>query len=91
VETIAKKYLLFTLKAVKFNKRARKPEELVATYVVELHALSQQYNFSETLELMLRNRIMRGINNTLAQKHFLAEKSQRFGGNSFIPRVMIGI
>jgi len=38
------------LKAVKFNKRARKPEELVATYVVELHALSQQYNFSETLE-----------------------------------------
>ena len=59
----------------KFNTRARKPGESVANYIAELQALSHYCNFGDTLELMLRDRIVYGINDTQTQKHLLAEKN----------------
>ena len=48
----------------KFNTRARKPDESVANYISELRALSHYCNFGDTLELMLRDRIVCGIDDT---------------------------
>ena len=59
----------------KFNTRARKPDESVANYIAELQALSHYCNFGDTLELMLRDRIVCGINDTQTQKHLLAKKN----------------
>ena len=62
----------------KFNTRVRKPGESVATYVAELQALSQYCNFGDTLELMLRDRIVCGINDVQTQKRLLVEKDLSF-------------
>ena len=56
-------------------KRARKPGKSVANYIAELRALSHYCNFGDTLELMLRDRIVCGINDTQTQKRLLAEKN----------------
>ena len=58
----------------KFNTRVRKPGESVANYIAELQALSQYCNFGDTLELMLRDRIVCGINDAQTQKRLLVEK-----------------
>ena len=47
----------------------------MANYIVELRALSHYCNFGDTLELMLRDKIVCGINDTQTQKHLLAEKN----------------
>ena len=47
----------------------------MANYIAELQAPSHYCNFGDTLELMLRDRIVCGINNTQTQKHLLAEKN----------------
>jgi len=47
----------------------------VAKYIAELQALSQYCNFKDTLELMLGDRIVCGINDAQIQKRLLAEKS----------------
>ena len=62
----------------KFNTRVRKPGESVANYIAELQALSQNCNFGDTLELMLRDRIMCGINDVQTQKRLLVEKDLSF-------------
>ena len=59
----------------KFNTRVRKPGESIATYIAELCTLSQYCNFGETLELMLHDRILCGINDAQTQKCLLAEKN----------------
>ena len=59
----------------KFNSRVRQPGESVATYIAELRALSQYCNFDNTLELMLRDRLVCGINDAQIQRRLLAEKS----------------
>ena len=59
----------------KFNTRARKPGKSVANYIAELQAPSHYCNFGDTLKLMLRDRIVCGINDTQTQKHLLAEKN----------------
>ena len=58
----------------KFNTHVRKPGESVANYIGELQALSQLCNLGDTLELMLRIRIVCGINDSHIQKHLLIEK-----------------
>ena len=50
----------------------------MANYSAELRALSQYCNFADTLKLMLRYRIVCGINNMQTQKHLLAEKNLTF-------------
>ena len=46
----------------KFHSRFRNPGESVATYVSELRSLAEFCNFRQTLEVMLRDRIVCGIN-----------------------------
>jgi len=57
----------------KFHSRVRKPGESVATYVAELRALTEFCNFGDTLEVMIRDRLVCGINDTVLQKRLLAE------------------
>ena len=57
----------------KFRSRVRKPGESVATFVGELRALSEFCNFGDTLEVMIRDRLVCGINDGAIQKRLLAE------------------
>ena len=47
----------------------------MAKYIVELRALSHYCNFGDTVELMLRDRIVCRINDTQTQKCLLTEKN----------------
>ena len=57
----------------KFHSRVRKPGESVATYVAELRSLSEFCDFGDTLEVMIRDRLVCGINDGAIQKRLLAE------------------
>ena len=57
----------------RFHSRVRKPGESVATFVSELRCLSQFCGFGDTLEDMLRDRLVCGINDDSLQKRLLAE------------------
>ena len=57
----------------KFHSRFRKPGESVATFVSELCSLSQYCNFGDSLDVMIRDRLVCGINDDSIQKHLLAE------------------
>ena len=59
----------------KFHSRFRKQGESVATFVAELRSLAEFCNFKDTLEDMLRDRIVCGINNGAIQKRLLAEST----------------
>ena len=58
----------------RFNSRFRKPSESVSTYVAELRALAEYCNFGDTLTLMLRDRLVCGINDENTQRLLLAKK-----------------
>ena len=47
-----------------FNSRLRKPGESVSTYLAELRALAQYCNYEASLEDMLRDRLVIGINDS---------------------------
>ena len=57
----------------KFHSRVRKPAESVATFVAELRSLSEFCNFGDTLDVMIRDRLVCGINDAVIQKRLLAE------------------
>ena len=58
----------------RFNSRSRKTGESVATFVAELRAIAAEFcNFGNTLETMLRGRVVCGINNVSIRKQLLAE------------------
>lgn len=57
----------------RFNSGSRKAGESVASYVAELHRLAQHYNYGYTLDKMLRDRIVYGINDEIIQKKLLQE------------------
>ena len=59
----------------KFNSRSRRPGESVSSYVAELRSLAEYCNFGDTLELMLRDRLVCGINNETTQRLLLAESA----------------
>ena len=61
-----------------FNTRVRKPEESVATFIAELRALSEHCQFGETLNTMLRDGLVCGVNNENIQKRLLAESTLTF-------------
>ena len=48
------------------------------TYVAELRALAANCNFKDTLDVMLRDRMVCGINDTATQKRLLAEPKLTF-------------
>ena len=57
----------------RFHSRVRKPGESVATFVSELRCLSQFCEFGDSLEDMLRDRLVCGIDDDGIQKRLLAE------------------
>ena len=59
----------------KFHSRSRKPGESVATFVAELRSYAEFCNFGDTLEAMIRDRLVCGINDTAMQKRLLSEPS----------------
>jgi len=78
VQTLAKHYEPAPSEIVRryrFNTRVRRKEESVATYVSELRGLAQFCNFGDSLETMLRDRLVCGINDEAVQRRLLAEPS----------------
>ena len=61
----------------RFHTRFRKAGETVAVYVSELRALAQKCNFGGTLDNMLRDRLVCGVNDTIQQR-LLAETKLAF-------------
>ena len=59
----------------KFHTRFRQPGETVSTYVSELRSLAEHCNFGATLDLMLRDRLVCGINDDAIQRRLLAEQN----------------
>ena len=57
----------------KFHTRVRRPGETIPTSLSELRALSAHYNFDSSLNDMLRERLVCGINNNQMQKRLLSE------------------
>ena len=57
-----------------FNTRIRKPGESVATFVAELRSLAEQCNFGTSLDEMLHDRIVCGINNSKIRQKLLSDK-----------------
>ena len=57
-----------------FHSRSRRQGESVATFVAELRSLAEFCNFKDTLEVMLRDRIVCGINDDAIQKRLLSER-----------------
>ena len=62
----------------RFNTRTRREGELVAEFVADLRRLAEFCNFGATLEKMLRDRLVCGIQDEPIQKKLLAEKALTF-------------
>lgn len=62
----------------KFDSRTRKPTESVAEYVAELRKLAQDCNYGVTLNQMLRDRLVCGINDDRTQRRLLSETDLTF-------------
>ena len=57
----------------KFHTRVRKPDETVTTYVAELRAIGDYCAFGDSLNAMIRDRLVCGMNNTRIQCRLLQE------------------
>ncbi len=62
-----------TVQRAKFHSRVRKPGETIAVFVAELRSLAEFCNFGGSLNEMLRDRIVRGINSGKLQQRLQAE------------------
>ena len=61
------------LQRFKFASRRQKPGESIATFVSELKRLSEHCNYGQTLDEMLRDRVVCGIADGRLQRRLLAE------------------
>ena len=61
-----------------FHSRTRNRGESVSAYVAELRKLSEHCNFGETLNDMLRDRLVCGINDSRVQRRLLSEPQLTF-------------
>lgn len=59
----------------RFNSHSRKPGETITVFVLELHSLAEFSNFDTTLDDMLQDHLLCGINNSKIQQKLLAEKT----------------
>ena len=66
------------VKRFKFHTRFRKPGESITTFVSELRSIAKYCNFGDTLETMLRDRIVCEINDAVIQRRLLSEKELTF-------------
>ena len=76
VDTLAKHFKPAPSEIVErfcFNSRVRRSGESVAAFIAELRALAEFCNFGDTLEAMLRDRILCGINDDSIQRRLLSE------------------
>ena len=62
----------------KFHSHSREPGESVAGFVSQLCALSENCNFNDTLEDMLHDRIVCGVNDDVIQRQLIAERKLSF-------------
>lgn len=62
-----------TVQRFKFNSRSRQPGETVSTYLSELRSIAEFCNFGQSLDDMLRDRLICGINDEQIQRRLLAE------------------
>ena len=61
-----------------FNSRIQKDAETVAQFVTELKRLSEYCSFGETLDDMLRDRLVCGVRDSRLQRRLLTEKDLTF-------------
>ncbi|KAL5506358.1 hypothetical protein EMCRGX_G007980 [Ephydatia muelleri] len=61
-----------------FNGRMQKGEEAVAEYVAELRRIAEHCEFKDTLDEMLRDRLVCGIKDTRVRRRLLAEPKLTF-------------
>ena len=61
----------------KFHTKVRGPGESIATFVAELRALGQTCGFGDSLEDMLRDRLVCGVNDDRIQRRLLSETERR--------------
>ena len=64
-----------TVQRSKFHSRFRKPGETIAAFVADLRSLAEFCNFGASLDDMLRDRLVCGVNNTKIQQTLLSEKT----------------
>ena len=57
----------------RFNTRVRRPHETVSVYLAQLKQLAEYCKFGDTLQQMLRDRLVCGIAQERWQKRLLAE------------------
>ena len=57
----------------RFNSRSRRTEESVAAYMADLRRLAEHCNYGDTLDKMLRDRLVWGINDAGIQRKLLQE------------------
>ena len=57
----------------KFNSRMQKPGKSIATFIAELRKLAEHCKFQNTLEDMLRDRLVCGVTDGRLQRRLLAE------------------
>ncbi|XP_052405263.1 uncharacterized protein LOC127951422 [Carassius gibelio] len=62
----------------KFDSRTKKPTETVTEYVAELRCLAQDCNYGATLDQMLRDRLVCGIDDDRIQRRLLSEANLTF-------------
>ena len=67
-----------TVSRYKFNTRDRQKPESVAAFVAELRQLAAHCNFAATLDEMLRDRLVCGINDNCIQRRLLAKPNLTF-------------
>lgn len=67
-----------TVQRHKFHTRVRQEGESVATFVSELRSIATFCNFGDSLDQMLRDRIMCGIRNEMIQNRLLSESKLDF-------------
>ena len=61
-----------------FNTRERAASESIATYVASLRRLAEYCDFGETLNVMIRDRLVYGVKHDTIQTRLLAEKELSF-------------
>ena len=62
----------------KFNSRKRQPGESVAHFVAELRKISEYCEFGDTLDVMLRDKLVWGIADSRIRQRLLAEDNLDF-------------
>ncbi|VDI36590.1 Hypothetical predicted protein [Mytilus galloprovincialis] len=62
----------------KFNSRTRHSDESVRTFIAALRSLTEHCNYGDTLNAMLRDRLVVGIKSDRIQRRLLAERNLTF-------------